>query len=121
MARKTKKLKCIVTGRELVLSRDYFQSKLEKVQGDESLLHSTYICREAKDLIKRGYDLEKTRDLLGITDTQLPGVDIKIIEDIQNTSRIKYRNIPKFHVNNYTSAKTDPEVTKFLKKVLKSK
>tara|TARA_R110001606_G_C15316437_1_gene644204 strand:+ start:700 stop:1065 length:366 start_codon:yes stop_codon:yes gene_type:complete len=121
MARKTKKLKCIVTGRELVLSRDYFQSKLDKVQGDETMLHETYICREAKDLIKRGYDLEKTRDLLGIVDAQLPDVDIKVIEDVQNSSRIKYRNVPKFHVNNYTSVKTDPEVTEFLKKVLKGR
>jgi len=119
MARKTKKLKCIVTGRVLTLSNDYYQSKLDKVQGDVDELESTYICKEAKGLIKRGYDVDKTRDLLGITDDTLTQVDVKLVEQIQNSSRIKYRNIPKFHVNNYTSTTTDPEVTEFLKKVLK--
>lgn len=118
MSRKTKKLKCVVTGRELVLSRDYYNSKLEKAGGDEQLLVSSYICREAKDLIKRGYDVDKTRDLLGIESEGLGEVDSQIIEQVQNDSRIKYRNIPKFNVNNYTSAKTDADVKKFLDKVL---
>jgi hypothetical protein len=117
--RKTKRLKCIVTGRELILSKDYYQSKLERAGGDEQVLHETYICKEAKDLIKRGYDVDKARGLLGIEDETLPEVDIKIVEQIQNESRIKYRNIPKFNINNYTSAKTDPDVKKFLKRVLK--
>lgn len=116
--RKTKRLKCIITGRELILSKDYYQSKLEKA-GDEQTLHETYICKEAKDLIKRGYDVDKTRDLLGIQDDQLGDVDSKIVEQIQNDSRIKYRNIPKFNINNYTSVKTDPDVKEFLNRILK--
>lgn len=119
MSRKTKKLKCIVTGRELVLSKDYYQKKLDKAGGDELLLNQTYICKEAKDLIKRGYDAEKTRNLLGVDDDSLGDVDAKLIEQIQNDSRLRFRNIPRFNINNYTSAKTDPDVTQFLKKVLK--
>lgn len=118
-ARKTKRLKCIVTGRELILSKDYYQAKLDRAGGDEQILHSTYICKEAKGLIKRGYNVDKTRDLLGVDDTSLGPVDNKLIEQIQNESRIKYRNIPKFNINNYTSVKTDPDVVKFLKRVLK--
>lgn len=119
MARKTKRLKCVVTGRELILSKDYYQSKLDKAGGDEQHLHNSYICKEAKDLLKRGYDLNKTRDLLGIKDDTLESVDDKILEDIRNESRIKYRNIPKFNINNYTSAKTDPDVKEFLEKIFK--
>ena len=118
MARKTKKLTCVVTGRSLVLSKDYYQSKLDKVDGDEQLLQDSYICKEAKDLIKRGYDVEKTRDLLGVDASNLPDVDNTLVEQIQNDSRLRFRNIPRFNINNYTSAKTDPEVAKFLKKVL---
>lgn len=119
MARKTKKLKCVVTGRELVLSKDYYQSKLDKCAGDEDVLHTSYICKEAKDLLKRGYDVDKTRDLLGIDDSELEEIDSKLVEEIQNESRLRHRNIPRFNINNYTSAKTDPDVTKFLKRVLK--
>jgi len=119
MTRKTKKLTCVVTGRSLVLSKDYYQSKLDKAGGDEQLLHDSYMCKEAKDLIKRGYDVEKTRDLLGVDAQDLPVVDNKIVEQIQNDSRLRFRNIPRFNINNYTSAKTDPDVAKFLKRVLK--
>lgn len=118
MARKTKKLTCIVTGRSLVLSKDYYQNKLDRVGGDEQVLHETYICKEAKDLIKKGYDVLKTRDLLGITETDLPDVDDKIVDQIRNDSRIKHRNIPRFNINNYTATKTDPDVVEFLKRVL---
>ena len=118
MPRKTKKLKCVVTGRELVLSKDYYEKKLERA-GDEQALHESYICKEAKDLIKKGYDVNKTRDLLGVVDDTLKDVDIKIIEQIQNDSRLRFRNIPRFNINNYTATKTDPDVAKFLKKVLK--
>lgn len=121
MKRKTKKLKCVVTGRELVLSKEYYQKKLDKVDGDETMLQSSYICREAKDLIKRGYDVDKTRDLLGVDDSELGHVDTSIVERIQNDSRIKYRNIPKFNVNSYTSVKTDDDVKQFLNKVLKKR
>jgi len=119
MTRKTKKLTCVVTGRSLVLSKDYYQSKLDKAGGDEQLLHDSYVCKEAKDLIKRGYDVEKTRGLLGVDSQDLPVVDNKIVEQIQNDSRLRFRNIPRFNINNYTSAKTDPDVAKFLKRVLK--
>ena len=105
MTRKTKKLTCVVTGRSLVLSKDYYQSKLDKAGGDEQLLHDSYMCKEAKDLIKRGYDVEKTRDLLGVDAQDLPVVDNKIVEQIQNDSRLRFRNIPRFNINNYTSAK----------------
>lgn len=118
MARKTKKLKCIITGRELVLSKDYYQSKLDKVAGDEQMLHKSYVCKEAKDLIKRGYDVEKARSLLGIDCSELDDIDDDIIETIQNETRLRYRNFPRFNINNYTAAKTDPDVVKFLNKVL---
>ena len=118
MAKKTKKLICVVTGRPLVLSKDYYNSKLDKCGGDEQLLISTYVCKEAKDLIKRGYDIEKTRDLLATPDirTNIPD---GLLEQIRAESRNKFRNIPKFNINNYTSTKTDPDVTKFLKKIFK--
>lgn len=121
MSRKTRKLTCIVTGRVLVLSKDYWEKKLEKAGGDENELLTSYVCREAKDLIKRGYDVDKTRDLLGIDDETLGPVDSSIVEQIQNDSRLKYRNIPKFNVNNYTAAKTDDDVKHFLDKVLNKK
>ena len=117
--RKTKQLICVITGRKLILSNDYYQKKLEKADGDETKLSQSYICREAKDLIYRGYDVDKTRDLLGVDDDVVGDVEQQVIDDLLNDSRLQYRNIPKFSINNYTSTKTDPDVEEFLKKVLK--
>ena len=48
-----KKLTCIITGRVLTIANSYYSKKLEKA-GDEDKLHSTYICKEAKKLVRLG-------------------------------------------------------------------
>jgi len=120
MARKTKKLTCIVTGRVLVLSHDYYQNKIERAGGDEQHMIDTYICKEAKGLIKRGYDVSKTRDLLNIDVEKLGLSDVSdaLIEQIQLDSRIQHKKFSTFNINNYTTVRTDPDVKKFLDKVL---
>ena len=115
MAKKTKKLYCAVTGRSLVLSKDYYQKKLDKCDGDEDVLQSSYICKEAKDLIKRGYDVEKTRDLLGVEMDSV--VSDSLIEQVRSEGRMKFRNVPKDTISKYTSTKTDSDVSAFLDKV----
>ena len=50
--RKTQKLTCVITGRTLVASLAYYERKVERA-GDEDKLKATYICKEAKDLIKK--------------------------------------------------------------------
>jgi hypothetical protein len=105
----------MITGRQLVLSKDYYQRKLDKCDGDISRLESSYVCKEAKDLIKRGYDVEKTRDLLGVSIETT--ISEQLVTEIRSEGKNLFRNIPKFNVSNYTSTKTDPEVSEFLHKV----
>ena len=85
---KTRKLKCIVTGKVLFATADYYARKLERVEGDVDKLHNTYVCKEAKDILAAG----KTY-LRGITSEQVPGL-----------------------VNNVVH-KTDPEVREFLDRI----
>ena len=76
---KNNKLKCIVTGRQLIATKEYYKRKVEKV-GDEQKLHDTYMCREAKNLLKQGTSIDKVRELLG-SDITTP-VDQDIIDQI---------------------------------------
>jgi len=115
--RKTKKLSCVVTGRVLIASTAYYERKVERA-GDEDRLHKSYVCKEAKDLLKKGYDVEKVRDILNIDRSKVSDISPDVIEDIINTSRISYRRTPRFNINNYTSTQTDSDVKKFLDNVL---
>ena len=115
--KKTRKLTCIVTGRALLATKEYYDRKVQKA-GAEDKLHETYVCKEAKDLLKKGYDVEKARDILNIDRSKVSDISPDIIEDIINTSRISYRRTPRFNINNYTSTQTDSDVKKFLDNVL---
>ena len=63
--KKTRKLICNVTGRILQAGKEYYQKKIKQA-GSEKELHRSYICREAKQLLKKGYDLKYIKQTLGV-------------------------------------------------------
>jgi hypothetical protein len=116
---KTKKLKCIITGKTLFANSDYYQKKIERA-GSEEKLHSTYICREAKQLLKSGFTVEKIRDTLNVDDTNLPTVPQELINEIVSD---KGKYISRRSVNNnipiasIINTKTDSDVKKFIETI----
>tara|TARA_R110002051_G_C8566805_1_gene475145 strand:+ start:200 stop:565 length:366 start_codon:yes stop_codon:yes gene_type:complete len=115
--RKTQRLTCVITGRTLVASLAYYERKVERAGGEDKL-KVTYVCKEAKDLVKKGYDVEKVRDILNIDRSTVQEVDKEIIEEITTNSRLPYKRLGRFNINNYTSTKTDADVKRFLDTVL---
>ncbi len=114
------KLRCIITGRQLIATKDYYRRKVEKA-GDEEKLHRTYICREAKNLIKQGISVDRTREILDVDLTIVEqSIDDDIINDIlseEKSTRIKRIN------NIVTTSKTisnqtDPSVKVFINNIL---
>ncbi len=63
--KETRKLTCVVTGKALVDTKQYYERKVKKV-GNEEELHRTYVCREAKNLLIKGYDVDKIREMIKI-------------------------------------------------------
>jgi hypothetical protein len=114
----TNKLKCIVTGRQLIATKDYYKRKVEKA-GDEQTLHDTYICREAKNLLKQGVSVDRVRELLdAIIDSP---VDQQLIDSIvtqDKSTRLR-------RINNIVSTskslniKTDPRVKEYIDSIIK--
>ena len=108
MSKKTKKLKCVVTGRILVATLDYYNKKLEAA-GDETNLHRSYICKEAKRLLLKGYDVDTCREMLNIDSTDLDSVDNDVITNLTTTGN-KYMRTNQTYATNFSmiNARTDP-------------
>jgi hypothetical protein len=117
---KTKKLKCIITGKILFATNDYYTRKLEKLGGNSDTLHQSYVCKEAKNLLKQGYTVDKIREMLNIDDESLGVVEDTIISNIINQGRSYIRGITNEQVPglvNNVVHKTDPEVKKFIETI----
>ena len=113
--KKTRKLACNITGKVLFAGKDYYSKKVTKA-GTEGSLHRMYVCKEAKDLLKRGYSIEDARTALNVDKSvkcNLLDCDIDIIID----------NKPSMRINNNESTrvgviKTDPDVDNFVESIL---
>ena len=113
---KSKKLKCVITGRVLFATADYYQRKLDKYDDDEDKMLSHYMCKEAKRLIQQGYTVDSTRKMLNIDISTVQPVDDEVITAVLNSTRRVPRLKTGYTVNNMnmTHQQTDPDVVKFI-------
>jgi hypothetical protein len=120
--RKTRKLVCIVTGRTLIATKDYYNRKVKKA-GSEDHLHDSYVCKEAKNLLLKGYTVDKIRNMLNVDQTNLQDITVDVINEVLSTGKGKTR-FKKINTIMSTSSilnsKTDPEVAAFLKSLSES-
>ena len=113
--KKTRKLACNITGKVLFAGKDYYSKKVTKA-GTEEALHRTYVCKEAKDLLKRGYNIEDVRIALNVDKTvkcNLLDCDIDRIMDNKSSMRINTIEPQRVGV-----IKTDPGVERFIQSIL---
>lgn len=118
-ARKTNKLKCIVTGRELIATSEYYQRKVKKA-GDEDELHRTYICREAKNLIKQGTNVDRVREILNVNTDNMPDVSDDIVQSVlQEDKSTRVRRINNIvSTSNMINYKTDDDVKQYINNII---
>jgi hypothetical protein len=116
---KNNKLRCIITGRQLIATKKYYARKVEKA-GSEEVLHSTYVCREAKSLLRQGVSVDRIREILDsdVKNEISEEVLNKILEDDTGTRLRHINNIIK--TNKSMSIKTDDSVKQFINKYIKS-
>ena len=117
--RKTRKLTCIVTGRTLLATKEYYERKIKKI-GSENKLHETYICKEAKDLLKKGISVDKIREMLNVDIQNLTDVPQDIVNEALSTSRTNFRRIHNYtSIANMINTKTDEDVKAFINNIIK--
>lgn len=109
---KTKKISCIIIGKTTLITKEYYEKKLEKCGGDEELFKKTYICKEAKDLLLQGLSVDQIRSKYNVTG--LPDVDLNYIDSL-TTNKYGIKKDTTFSaITSFTVFETDPEVKKFI-------
>lgn len=98
------KLTCNVTGRELTVNNDYYQKKITEY-GSEELLRNRYVCKYAKNLLKKGYNIQEIRNMLKLDETNLPKVSKEDMNAITKSLASTIVNLENFSVK-----KSDPDV-----------
>ena len=118
--RKTRKLTCIVTGKALIATKQYYDRKVKKI-GDEDEMHRTYVCKEAKNLLIKGYDVDKIREMLKVDGDSMEVVPEDVIADIINNNKPRFKsiNINNIPISSIINPKTDPAVKKFIQHIIK--
>ena len=92
---------------------------MEKAGGDQKL-HDTYVCREAKNLLKQGVSVERIREILE-ADMSLvvKELDDKLLEtvmaEVQSTRVRRINNIVS--TSKTLSTRTDPQVKQYIKHI----
>jgi uncharacterized protein YfbU (UPF0304 family) len=101
-------LVCLITGSKYTFAKDYFNKKVEEF-GDVDTLKKYFITRRVKSLISRGYSVEEIRNILNVTESNLPSPDSQDVKDIMNFYSIKKDN-SKRSSPNFNSHNSDPDV-----------
>jgi hypothetical protein len=118
---KTRKLKCIITGKTLIATRAYYDRKVAK-HGDEDEMHRTYVCKEAKNLLLKGYQVNKIREMLSIPTTSVGDVPEDVVQNIMNSNKPRFKSINNHNIPiaSIINPMTDPEVKQFLQYIIDS-
>lgn len=117
--RKTRKLSCIITGKTLIATRQYYDRKVAK-HGNEEEMHRTYVCKEAKTLLLKGYDIQKIRQMLSVDMSSVSDVPEEVIQDIMNNNKPRFKSINNHNIPiaSIINPMTDPEVKTFLQHII---
>ena len=116
---KSKKLICVITGKKLFATQDYYTKKLAKYDNDESKMLEHYMCKEAKRLIQQGYSVEQTRQMLSVDLDTVDAVSAEVVNSTVNENR----KVPRVKTGqtvtsmNMSNHKTDSDVKKFLETI----
>lgn len=118
---KTRKLKCIITGKTLIATRAYYDRKVAK-HGDEDEMHRTYVCKEAKNLLLKGYQVNKIREMLSVDMSSVGDVPEDVIQNIMNSNKPRFKSINNHNIPiaSIINPMTDPEVKQFLQYIIDS-
>lgn len=108
----TYKITCKITGKTTVIVRDYYNKKVEEY-GSEERFEQLYICKQAKNMLKRGYSVQEIRDALGSTrDEEIPADVLTQMIDVKETDILSLSQ-PLEQVNKIVS----PDVERFISKL----
>ena len=103
----SRKLSCIITGKTITINEEYYSKKVQEY-GSEQLLASQYACKQAKNLLIRGYSVDEIRALLKV-ERKMPVINSSVIDAIRSAN-----NADDIDSQMVSVKKSDPEVATFI-------
>lgn len=114
---KSKKVTCVITGKTATFAGEYLE-KLIKEYGNNDNLTKTYVCKEVKAFLKKGYKINDIRKLLNVpADEEMPSKEvIKLLEDEYQKTAVKVNDTSSVMntLTSFTHNKSDEDVEKFI-------
>lgn len=113
-----KKIQCIVTGKSFTFTDEYYSKRVEEYV-DESNLQKYFIVRKAKNYLERGYSVQEVRNILNVTDADIPHPESQVIKDLIQFHKIKNNETTKKVANtlNFATHKSDVDVAEFINNI----
>ena len=99
---------CIISGNKYTFTKDYFNKRVEEY-GNVEDLKKYFVIKKVKSLIERGYSVQEIRNILNVTDENLPGSDSQDVVDIINYYSVR-KDVTKKAALNFATHKSDPDV-----------
>ena len=99
---------CIISGNKYTFTKDYFNKRVEEY-GNVEDLKKYFVIKKVKSLIERGYSVQEIRNILSVTDENLPGSDSQDVVDIINYYSVR-KDVTKKAALNFATHKSDPDV-----------
>jgi len=113
-----KKIQCIVTGKSFTFTDEYYNKRVEEYV-DESNLQKYFIVRKAKNYLERGYSVQEVRNILNVTDVNIPHPESQNVKDLIQFHKIKNNETTKKVANtlNFATHKSDADVVEFINNI----
>lgn len=113
-----KKVQCIVTGKSFTFTDEYYSKRVEEYV-DESNLQKYFIVRKAKNYLERGYSVQEVRNILNVTDVDIPHSESSAIKELIQFHKIKNNETTKKVANtlNFATHKSDADVIEFINNI----
>jgi hypothetical protein len=103
------KITCIITGKSITVSNEYYDKKVSEF-GTEDKFNSSYISRQVKNLLKRGYKVKDVKKLLKIEDDSLPEISEAKLKTIL---KMNDDDIPDMESSSIK--KSHPDIVEYIK------
>jgi len=103
------KITCIITGKTITVSNEYYDKKVSEF-GSEEKFNTSYISRQVKNLLKRGYKVDDVKKLLRIEDESLPTISESKLKSIL---KMKDDDFPDMESSSIK--KSHPDVVEYIK------
>jgi len=110
-----REIRCIITGKSYIFSKEYYDKKIAEYL-DEDNLRKYYITRKAKLYLNKGYSVQEIRNILNVTDSDLPSSDSSAVRELIDFHKVKNSGSTKKISNtlNFATHKSDPLVVAFI-------